>query len=417
MTLDTTQILICVVIAIVALDAIKDIVRDLRMWRLIETLAGGPRVSGFPIPPVGPVPPVVPPIPPVVVPPVEPPPVKPPVEPQKPPVPPIIIPPVPPVPPTPVGHSKILRGKCSWFGGPNDKGVKSDEGLALVERSDFGHGNWGGIFLPTQPEGTTGLARALDPKAFYIACRWDYTETSKKYLQGIKVTVRNPANGNTEQARPVDWGPGDRSRVADLSPGLMAKLGLTTDDVVEVDIPLPGTAPAQPDTPTQPPPPVTGGTILQHNVWPTQAECPSFYGSSEATIRANLVAVHVPWLMNGKTQTIEIHRKCAESLTRIVNFIWEQCGKSQDQIHKFGYDVFDGSFNWRVIAGTNTPSVHSYGAAIDFDAAHNAQHATKTEFKPDSLITQAFETEGWIWGGRWSVGSVDAMHFQAARVR
>src|SRR4029077_2450078 len=230
----------------------------------------------------------------------------------------------------------------------------------------------------------------------------------------IHGTVTNPRTGQSAVARPVDWGPNARTgRVADLSEGLAKKLGLNTDDTVEVSIPLPAGGPTQPPLPLSP----IGETVLQHNVWPRQVECPSFYGDSEATIRANLVNVQVPWLMNGKTHSIPIHKKCAESLTRIVTFIWEQCSKSQDQIHKFGYDVFDGSFNWRFIAGTGTPSVHSYGAAIDFDAARNPQHSTKTEFGPDSLITQAFETEGWIWGGRWSVGSVDNMHYQAARVR
>lgn len=162
---------------------------------------------------------------------------------------------------------------------------------------------------------------------------------------------------------------------------------------------------------------LAGTTVLQHNIWPTQAECPTFYGNDEATIRAAIVNVQVPWLMNGKTHVIPIHKRCAESLTRIVNFIWETCGKSQDQIHAFGYDIFDGSFVPRNIAGTSTRSMHWYGVAIDFDAAANPQHATNTKFKSDSLITTAFETEGWIWGGRWSVGSVDNMHFQAARVR
>lgn len=333
--------------------------------------------------------------------------------------------PIPAPVPAPVGHSKVLRGKCSYFGGPNDTGVKPDEGLALVERSEFGHGAWGGIFLPAQPAGTTGLARALNPDAHYVACWWDYGETSRQYLQGIKVVVKNTANGKVAtDVRPVDKGPNPNTgRVMDISPGLMAFLGAATDDVLEVDIPLPSSGPAQSTPPilTPAPPPgalpgapvlAGGATVLQHNTWPTQAECPQYYGDSEAAIRAQLVAVHVPWLMNGKTQTIEIHRKCAESLTRVLNYIWEYCGKNQDKIHEFGYDIFDGSFNWRFIAGTNTPSVHSYGAAVDFDAAANPiRQAGK--FKQDSLIVYAFTQEGWTWLGP----TFDPMHFQAAIVR
>jgi hypothetical protein len=405
MTLDTPQILILVIVGILVIDAVKDIVRDLRMWRLMELLAGGQRAQTFP--PVAP--PVTPPTPPVGPGPV--PPVKPPVVPDKPPVTPPVTPPVPPVSPIPLGHFKVLRGPCSYFGGPNDKGVKDDEGLALVERSDFGHGTWGGIFLPTQPPGTTGLARALNPDAHYIACRWDYTETSKKYLQGITVTVKNPANGKTAtDVRPVDWGPGIKSRVADLSPGLMAFLGLNTDDIVEVSIPLPAGGPAQPAQPTTP------SVGLQHNSWPTQAEVwAGFYDP------VKLVHVQCPWVFTVEgthSQTITIHEKCAASLTRVLNFIWENVGKSQDKIHEFGYDVYDGSYVVRPMRGGSHPSMHSYGVAMDWNAAENPQYAplSKTKFKPNSLIVKAFKDEGWEWGGDWSPGSIDAMHFQAARV-
>jgi len=102
-----------------------------------------------------------------------------------------------------------------------------------------------------------------------------------------------------------------------------------------------------------------------------------------------------------------------------LNFIWENVGKSQDKIHEFGYDVYDGSYAVRSIRGGASPSMHSYGVAMDWNAAANPQHAplSETKFKPDSLIVKAFKDEGWTWGGDWSPGSIDAMHFQAARVR
>jgi hypothetical protein len=159
-------------------------------------------------------------------------------------------------------------------------------------------------------------------------------------------------------------------------------------------------------------------TGLQPNTWPTQAQAPAFYGS-EASIPSQLVKVVCPWLLNGNTHTIEIHTKCAASLDRILNYIWVQCGKSQAQIDAFGYNVFDGSYNDRPIAGTATLSMHAYGCAMDWNAAANPQHAplSQTKFKEDSLIVTAFKAEGWIWGGDWSPASIDAMHFQAARVR
>lgn len=126
----------------------------------------------------------------------------------------------------------IIKGKCSWFGGPEDKGVSPSEGLAFIyEIDDAPH-----LFLTQQPPGTTGLARRLDPDKFYIACRWDYNATSKDDLLNIKVKVR--AKGKEFEVEPADWGPHvDTGRIADLSPGLMDALGIKTDDEVEVEIP------------------------------------------------------------------------------------------------------------------------------------------------------------------------------------
>jgi N-acetylmuramoyl-L-alanine amidase len=124
-----------------------------------------------------------------------------------------------------------FAGACSHFGGPNDSGVSADEGLAFFyEYEDAPH-----LFLDQQPPGTTGLARRLDPTAFYVACRWDYDVTPKEMLR-IKY---NPcivmAKGKAFLAWPADWGPHHSTeRAADLSPGLMEALGIETDDQVEI---------------------------------------------------------------------------------------------------------------------------------------------------------------------------------------
>jgi len=138
--------------------------------------------------------------------------------------------------------AQTLRGKCSWFGGPSDTGVSPSEGLAFIYELDDAPE----LFLPYQPSGTTGLARRLDPEKFYIACRWDYAVTSKEDLLDIKVRVSSPKTGRYFEATPADWGPHvDTGRVADLSPALMAALGITTDDEVEVSIPVPSVAPGR----------------------------------------------------------------------------------------------------------------------------------------------------------------------------
>ena len=132
------------------------------------------------------------------------------------------------------------KGKCSWFGGPEDIGVSPSEGLAFI----FHYDEAPHLFLQHQPEGTSGLARRLNPGIMYVACRWDYNVTSKAMLQEPSRQARVRAKGKEILAWPADWGPhDDTDRVADLSPGLMAALGLTTDDEVEVIYPAPWIVP------------------------------------------------------------------------------------------------------------------------------------------------------------------------------
>jgi hypothetical protein len=132
------------------------------------------------------------------------------------------------------------KGTCSWFGGPDDDGVASDEGLAFIyELEDAPH-----LFLSYQPTGTSGLARRLDPGVFYVACRWDYDQTPKDMLrnQTRKALVRG--GGKEFLAYPADWGPHEEQtgRAADLSLALMEALGVATDDIVEVIYPAPADA-------------------------------------------------------------------------------------------------------------------------------------------------------------------------------
>jgi hypothetical protein len=128
-----------------------------------------------------------------------------------------------------------LKGKVSWFGGPNDKGVAPDEPLAFIQKVEQAPQ----LFLPQQPPNTTGLARRLDPHAHYIACRWDYKTTPHAMLLDQVALVRAVKTGRALTAAPADWGPHvDTGRVADISQGLMESLGIQTDDEVEVIFPF-----------------------------------------------------------------------------------------------------------------------------------------------------------------------------------
>jgi N-acetylmuramoyl-L-alanine amidase len=155
--------------------------------------------------------------------------------------------------PLPVQPEEILfrvEGKMSTFGGPHDLGMSPDEGLALFGNADLKDPKYSYLFLPAPPPGTSGLGRRLNPDQYYFACRWDYAATPKEFLRRALARVENPANGHAADARPVDWGPHPSTgRVADLSPGLAAALGLNTDDIVRITISARRAIPVQP-TPT-----------------------------------------------------------------------------------------------------------------------------------------------------------------------
>jgi hypothetical protein len=131
-----------------------------------------------------------------------------------------------------------LEGKVSWFGGPDDMGVAPDEGLAFIYDVETAPH----LFLATQPEGTSGLARRLNPSVPFIATRWDYDIYPKDMLASMEFValVIAPKTGRLLRAWPADWGPHvDTNRVCDISEGLLNYLGIITDDVVQVVFPVP----------------------------------------------------------------------------------------------------------------------------------------------------------------------------------
>jgi hypothetical protein len=132
----------------------------------------------------------------------------------------------------------VVEGKVSHFGGPDDMGVSPSEDLAFI----YTTADQPDLFLSYQPEGTTGLARRLNPDVPYVACRWPYTSKTKAQWREVLLKemalVEAPSTGKFIKCYPADWGPHeDTKRVADISPGAMAHLGLKTDQTVKVKFP------------------------------------------------------------------------------------------------------------------------------------------------------------------------------------
>jgi len=102
--------------------------------------------------------------------------------------------------------------------------------------------------------------------------------------------------------------------------------------------------------------------------------------------------------------------------------------KTDKTINKWISELHTGApgygWNWRVIAGTNRRSNHSYGTAIDLLPVNLNGRLTywrwnekeKKEFNIDDYYTppekviKLFEDNGFIWGGYWEL--IDTMHFE-----
>lgn len=73
--------------------------------------------------------------------------------------------------------------------------------------------------------------------------------------------------------------------------------------------------------------------------------------------------------------------------------------------------TWDGCFNIRRKKGNPSPSLHSWGLAIDVNAAWNGWNRPPT-LTPE--FVQAFKDAGFDWGGDWK--TKDGMHFQLAKL-
>lgn len=100
-----------------------------------------------------------------------------------------------------------------------------------------------------------------------------------------------------------------------------------------------------------------------------------------------------------------VNKAAAPIFEAFVNDLWAQ-----------GYHpVSVGGYNVRNIAGTNTPSLHSYGFAIDIDPTKNpvTWNGKNITSLPPNIAALAAKY-GLSWGGSWSGSKRDPMHFSVA---
>lgn len=134
----------------------------------------------------------------------------------------------------------------------------------------------------------------------------------------------------------------------------------------------------------------------------------SIYGSNKSQIMKNLS----PLKFNNSFTFNKINNASAQ----LDNVFDEIKNTNNAKVMSFIYPI-NGTFNYRVISGTNMLSPHSFGIAIDLKSNSNDYHKWTSRDKgaerlrqyPDELI-EIFEKHNFIWGGKW--GYFDILHFE-----
>jgi len=138
------------------------------------------------------------------------------------------------------------------------------------------------------------------------------------------------------------------------------------------------------------------------------------YGKTSAEVQQNLTTiVWCPKLVGQKLQISKINNVdqhlVAASAELDEHPEWKDYLKSA------------GTFNWRVISGSNRLSPHSFGIAIDLNTKYSnywqwdckcTSENTDLSYKnqiPQGIV-DIFEKHGFIWGGKWY--HYDTMHFE-----
>ncbi len=114
-------------------------------------------------------------------------------------------------------------------------------------------------------------------------------------------------------------------------------------------------------------------------------------------------------------QRLKVHRKVAPAFARVARRL-DEAVKREPSLRPYLQNL-GGTFVWRNIARTNRRSAHSYGVSLDVNVKHShywewAKPKVPVRWTnriPQALV-DAFEAEGFIWGGRWY--HYDTMHFE-----
>jgi hypothetical protein len=146
-----------------------------------------------------------------------------------------------------------------------------------------------------------------------------------------------------------------------------------------------------------------------------------YESSSRAQIEKNLVAAN---FLGRKTT---IHKRIKIPLENVERKILD-AAKSDESVKSFVANLKSAdAYNWRLIDGTTRKSFHSLGIALDLipkkitgeifwswarDKNPDGWMLTplSRRWLPPARVVEIFESEGFIWGGKWGIW--DNMHFE-----
>lgn len=143
-----------------------------------------------------------------------------------------------------------------------------------------------------------------------------------------------------------------------------------------------------------------------------QAFLQFLYGENAAAVEKNLVTVTVmgeAWRFSSRHGAADALRRVAARLDAAVR---------ADPALTAYILPGAGTYNWRTIKNSPRLSAHSFGVSMDLNVekglywqwnpSKEAVAATRRDY-PQAIV-DAFEAEGFIWGGKWH--SFDFMHFE-----
>lgn len=135
----------------------------------------------------------------------------------------------------------------------------------------------------------------------------------------------------------------------------------------------------------------------------------STYGADKKEVQSHIGSVRFFYTRYG------FHELAADPLRRVVEKLQAQL-KEKPKLLPFLQNI-GGTFMWRRIKGSKNLSTHAFGIAIDINVERSSYW--RWTFKGQKMVwknrvpqevVDAFESEGFIWGGRWA--HYDTMHFE-----